>query len=230
MNSQEMNKMLNEMSYETAWRFFSNESENGQIINLYLSSFKSCVTEDLRGGKNTFKRIIDSISGKKSLMLIDGASCTGKSTLASKISKTIDATIIDIDTIYTQWFISHLHNVSIDLDMGDEYILKNLQKIIERASNKGSVILVGKYLNIVHRSIISKTLGQYFEQVVSILMIPKDITELTILVESRNKQTKLTDESINNIVWEYAYSVRMLKDLRNYIGIGMTVSFVVNSV
>lgn len=73
------------------------------------------------------------------MILIDGASLNGKTTLANRLAKNIDATVIDIDLICKDWLEEQLAKTKspaekfqllLQMDkMTDIYILEILEKL-----------------------------------------------------------------------------------------------------
>lgn len=228
-------KQMNKWDYSTAWQFFTNNAVNRYIpeTELYLRSLKITKTIDLRYDKGAREKILESLK-PRTLILIDGASINGKSTFAGRLARNIGAEVVDIDIICKEWMDEQLKNKNcyekklfmLKADqLTDVYVLENLEKIIRKKSNN-TVILVGSYLEVIYRSIISKTLGKYFEQVISIYCCSKGFKDLKMMLEKRESQMGEYGEMRQRIFSEYDYSKRLLKNDGIVLGIGMDASFI----
>lgn len=237
---------LEEMSkwnYAKAWKFFTENAFNCCIpeTQTYLASTTLCRTQDLRFtpyNERARETILESLQ-KKTLVLIDGATLNGKSTLSERISSHIKGNIVDIDLICAAWveeqlsqFVNPVWRMSFIMNINrltDDYILSNLEKIVQEKSRKGTVILVGSYMEVIYRGIISKTLGKYFDQVVSIYCVAKTFSEVKRMKQKRDREfaiSAITDEQVLN---QYNYSKRLLKDNGIMLGIGMNHSFITDN-
>lgn len=237
---------LEEMSrwnYAKAWRFFTENAFNRCIpeTQIYLASTTLCQTQDLRVTpyKERARETILEALQKKTLVLIDGATLNGKSTLAERLSSHISASVVDIDLICAAWvekqlaqFTNPVQRMSFIMNINrltDDYIFSNLERIVQEDSKKGSVILVGCYMEVIYRGIISKTLGKYFDQVVSIYCVAKTFSEVKRMKQKRDREfavSAITDEQVLN---QYNYSKRLLEDNGIMLGIGMNHSFITDN-
>lgn len=222
-------------NYEKAWGFFKMFA--GKYIpelSLYVRSLEPCKTVDIREDSCARQRILDVINSK-TLILIDGSSSSGKSTFANRLANKTGAKVIDIDIICMEWFDKQLKNknqieqMMLVLKMNeltDKFILENLEKIIEKESSN-SVILVGAYLDVIYRTIIAKTLGKYFEKVVSIYLCAKDSEEVKMMHRQRcNQFGSDLVQAESKILEHYEYSKRLLVQNGIWLGFGMTASFI----
>lgn len=230
---------MNSWSYKKAWLFFSKNAYKQDIPEAreYLYDLPFCLTEDLRFDEHAREKILAAFQ-RKSLVLIDGASLNGKSTLAQHLAKVVNASIVDIDLLCASWAEKQLANssntlsrisfvINIERHM-DEYIYNNLERIIKEESVKGTVILVGSYMELIYRGIISKTLGQYFEQVVSIYCCAKTFDDVKVMKRKREQQFgyAATDEQV---LEEYKYAKQLLENEGIMLGIGMKYSFIADN-
>lgn len=227
---------MNSWSYKKAWLFFSKNDYKKDIPEAreYLYDLPFCLTEDLRCDEHAREKILAAFQ-RKSLVLIDGASLNGKSTLAQRLSKVSNVSVVDIDIICQDWIEKQLANCSNSFSriafffnieaLTDEYIYNNLERIIKEKSGKGSVVLVGSYMQLITRAIISKTLGKYFDQVVSIYCCAKTFDEVKVMKRKREQQFgyAATDEQV---LEEYNYAKQLLENNGIVLGLGMNYSFI----
>lgn len=226
--------------YSKAWKFFT-ENAFGRLIPetvLYLRSLSLCQTEDVRGCSDAYEKILNSLK-KHTLVLIDGSSLNGKTTFAKRLAKQANATVIDIDLLCKDWIEAEItkitnpvqkHSFMMNLDrLTDVYILENLERIIKKKSKKGSVILVGCYMELIYRSIIARTLGKYFHQVISIYCCAFTWKEVKNMKDKRDKEFGYSAETDDQILKQYNYSKRLLENNGVALGLGMTASFIADN-
>ena len=96
-------KRMKKMNYAEAWEFFMKEKRMGSLeATDYLKyiSRKSFVY-DMRGKAITF----DELYKGGWLIILDGVSCSGKSTTAKKIAEKFPETaeVIDVDYLFNAW-------------------------------------------------------------------------------------------------------------------------------
>ena len=126
-----------------------------------------------------FKKRVREIYSR-TFILIDGGSLQGKNTLANRIAKQTNAIVLDIDLLCRDWVDERLKKVQsqdeymkIMLSLGkltNKFIQDELENIVCQKSKLGRpVILVGRYLELLYRAIIARTLGKYFEKTMSLL-------------------------------------------------------------
>ena len=227
-------------NYSRAWQFFT-ENAFGRLIPetvLYLRSLSLCPTEDLRGCFNARKKILDSLEDK-TLVVIDGASLNGKTVFAKRLAKQINASVVDIDLLCKEWIDVESAKITnpiqkfsfmLNLDkLTDDYILESLERVIREKSKKGSVILVGCYMEVIYRSIIARTLGKYFNQVVSIYCCANTWKEVKKMKNARDKEFGHSSATDAEILDQYNYSKRLLENNGVVLGLGMTASFVIDN-
>lgn len=227
-------------NYARAWKFF-NENAFGRLIPetvLYIGSLSLCQTEDVRGHYDAREKILNSLKGK-TLVLIDGASLNGKTTFAKRLGKRTNANVVDIDLLCKNWLEAEsakitnpVQNFSFMMNMDrltDLYILENLERIVREKSKNGSVILVGSYMEVIYRSIIARTLGKYFQQVVSIYCCARTSKEVKNMKEKRDKEFGFSAETDAQVLELYNYSKRLLEKNGVALGIGMTASFIADN-
>ena len=234
---------MNNWTYKKAWQFFTENAVNNYIPEapLYVEGLeKMSKTIDVRDDKNARSKILKSIKNKKTLVLIDGSSLNGKSTFARRIVNNLNgAEIVDIDLICKDYMDQHLQQLKNPLEryyflsqadkLTDIYILDNLEKMIKEKSSN-TVILVGCYLEVMYRAIISKTLGKYFEQIVSIYCCAKTFKEVEMLIKERDKEFGKEDKELEiQIYIDYEYSKQLLADGGSMLGIGMDASFIADT-
>lgn len=225
--------------YKTAWKFFTDNAVQCYIpeTELYVRSLGNCQTEDLRTDKQAYKKIMNILLNQKTLILIDGSSMNGKTTFANRLVKKIKGNIIDIDLICKDWIdkqISQINNpfqrfsfISRLDQLTDLYILESLENMIKEKSKKGNVILVGCYMEPVYRSIIARTLGKYFKQVVSIYFCAKTFDDIKKLKSKRDKEFGFSAESEENVLKQHEYSKRLVDFEQGVmLGFGMDKSFI----
>jgi len=234
-------EQMSQWNYQKAWNFFSENAFNRLIPEtvLYIRSLTHCPTEDLRNDKDARSKILEALK-KKSLILIDGSSLNGKTTFAKRLAKHIEADIVDIDLICKDWIEQQVKknrnpieqfSFVVNMDrLTDTYILENLEKIIQKKSKKGNVILVGCYIEVIYRAIIAKSLGKYFDQVVSIYCCAKSFNKIMMMKKKRDEEFGFSPENEDQkILFEYNYSKRLIQDNGIMLGFGMTSSFIADT-
>lgn len=228
---------MNNWDYATALEFF-NKNAVGQYIpetQMYVESLKKCKTIDIRNDADAREKILQSLKSK-SLILMDGSSLNGKSTFAKRLARMIDAEVVDIDMLCIEWLEKERQGKSrIEVleiayklnELTDLYLLNNLENIIKEKSTK-SVILVGAYLEVIYRSIIAKTLGKYFDQVVSLYCCAKRMIDLKFFMRKRDEEFGSATNPImeTKIIEDYKYAKRLLASDGIALGIGMAASFI----
>lgn len=239
-------KTLNEMNkwnYKRAWEYFTENAFRKCIpeVSLYLKSLKLTETIDLRQNSQAKEIILSKIS-KNVLILIDGPSCNGKSTLAKRLANHVDAEIVDIDMICKSYIEEKLNSAKSPIEKilmiqkldieSDIYLLNNLESIIKRKAKLNKpVILVGMYLEVVYRSIIAKVFGKYFDTTISLFCYENTFEDVKKLIKARiiefKKELPLEYERCRN---QYIYAKRLLVNGNSsYLGYGMSASFIVNT-
>ena len=227
-------------NYSRAWKFFTENAFSGLIPEtvLYLRSLSLCPTVDVRGCSNAREKILNSLKDK-TLILIDGASLNGKTTFAMRLVKQTNASVVDIDLLCKDWIEAQIATITnpaqkisfmMNIDrLTNVYILESLERIIRENSKKGSVILVGSYMELIYRSIIVRTLGKYFDQVVSIYCCAFTWEEVKNMKDKREKEFGFSGETDTQILEQYNYSKRLLENNGIVLGLGMTASFIADN-
>ena len=228
-------------NYAKAWKFFT-ENSIGRLIpetELYVRSMSHTVAEDLRGQSDAHKKILNAINTTKTLVHIDGGSLNGKTTFAKRLAKHINASVVDIDLLCKDWIEKEVEKYTnpaqrfaflMNMDrLTDEYLLKNLERIIKEKSKKGSVILVGAYMEVIYRSIIARVFGQYFQQTVSIYCCARSFKEIKAMKAQRDKEFGFTMNETEVVLKQYNYSKRLLEGNGIMLGFGMAASFIADN-
>ncbi len=237
-----LQEMIN-WNYKEAYEFFSKNAMNKYIPESaeYVKSLKISSTVDLRANTHARELILESINSK-TLILVDGGSCNGKSTIAKRIAKHTDAIVLDIDLICKEWVERNLKNIQNEFEyiefalrvneLTDKYLLDELENIVCQKSQLGKpVILVGAYIEILYRAIVARTLGKYFERVVSLVCCEKSFKQVEKFLDKRKAEFS-TDlpEQRDIALKEYKLVQEIINQFNAYfLGIGMTTSFIVDS-
>ena len=227
-------------NYAKAWKFFT-ENAFGRLIPetvVYIGCLSPCTTEDVRGCPDAREKILNSLK-ENTLILIDGASLNGKTTFAKRLAKKTNASVVDIDLLCKDWIEveyekitnpNQIYSFIMNIDkLTDVYILDNLERIIRGNSKNGSVILVGSYMELIYRSIIVRTLGKYFHQVVSIYCCALTSKEVKKMKEKRDQEFGYSAENVEEILNQYNYSKKLLENNGIALGLGMAASFIVDN-
>lgn len=237
-------KKMKKMNYAEALEFFmENERMGSPEATDYLKyiSRKSFVY-DMRGKEITS----DGIYEGGWLIILDGVSCSGKSTIAKKIGKKFPETVevIDIDYLFSAWVHREAEKITrgdeknIFLNkiekQGDEYLKLNLENIIaNRARDGKTVVLVGCFLETIYRAFLGTIFGKYFENV-DIFTIYEEMTTLKEYQESReedfgNPGGKVLQEQVDETSKQYSFLKQVISLQPFVLGFGADVSFLINS-
>ena len=234
---------MEKWNYKTAWEFFSENALHKYIpeSELYIRSFKFVPTIDLRTNKNAVSLIGNSIT-PRTFILIDGGSANGKTTFANRLAKHFGAEVVDIDIICGEYITGLLAlartyqercNILRQYDqLTDQYIFNNLERVIREKSKLGKpVILIGCYLEVIYRTIIVRTLGKYFESVVSIFCCEESFKQVEKFITQRDGEDKRFYDYEKLICKQQYKAASKLVSRKNInaLGIGMSASFVVCS-
>ena len=230
-------------NYKAAWTFFTQNAYQQYIpeSELYVKSLDISPTFDLRNNPQAYSLIMNAIN-PRSFILIDGASANGKTTLAKRIANQTNAIIVDIDLLCKDWIEKRMQTVRtqgemlelmINMDeLTDKFLLDELENIICKKSKLGRpVILVGMYLELIYRAIISRTLGKYFERVISLVCCEKSFRKVENFINERNKKfsSDLPFEK-EKCLQQYRYAKQFIERANGFfLGVGMTSSFIVDS-
>lgn len=237
-------KRMKKMNYAEAWEFFMKEKRMGSLeATDYLKyiSRKSFVY-DMRGKEITF----DELYKGGWLIILDGVSCSGKSTTAKKIAEKFPETaeVIDIDYLFNAWLhreAEKIQNKEVQKDFlkkverqGDDYLKLNLENLISNRAREGkTVVLVGCFLETIYRAFSGTTLGKYFDKV-AIFTIYENMTTLKKYQESResdfgNPGGKVSPEQIEETSRQYDFLTQVINLQPFVLGFGADVSFLINS-
>ena len=234
---------MNSWDYKTAYSFFEKNAYLNIIPEsvIYLNSLPIGTTADLRSNYESREIILRSISSS-TLILIDGASGNGKTTFGKRLSKFIGAELIDIDILCIEAFnqLISKSNKKFGIkdynyfdEYTDEYLLDNLESIIARKSESGKpVILVGLYLEPLYRAVISKTLGKYFKNIVSIFCCEKTFKKVEKMLIERNKKffSLIEGFDMNLCKAQYMKAIELIENNNSMaLGLGMDYSYVIDS-
>lgn len=236
-----MTKDLTTLNYKDAWKYFSKHTANQPVEEAteYIVTLRRALTTDLRKKQQAKETILSAIK-PKTLILVDGGSLNGKTTFANRLAKQIDAIVVDVDLVCLEWLNSQLQRcktkrqtMQVLLNSGkvtDEYLLNSLESLISSYSKEGkSVILVGCYLEIIYRSIVAKTLGNYFDNIVSLFCCELDFHKVESFMEKRANESGTLVQK-DGVVEQYLLAKkRVNEEGGRLLGFGMNASFVVNS-
>lgn len=233
---------MTKWDYKTAWEYFTKNALGKYIpeTKIYIESLPMVQTIDLRRNKRA-KSIISQCITSHTFVLIDGGSANGKTTFANRLAKQFNAEIIDIDMICKECMDKLLASTRNDMEISyifqkfdeltDQYIFDNLERIVQEKSQLGKpVILVGCYLEIIYRSIIARTLGKYFEKIVSLFCCEETFEQVERFVLNREDDKILYNRERAICMQQYNFATMLVqKQNIRVLGIGMSSSFVINS-
>ena len=195
-------KKLKKMNYAEAWEYFMQSERMGsQEAMDYLKYIaRKTFVIDLRGKSITFD---EKIYEGGWLIVLDGVSCSGKSTIAKKIAERFQETVevIDVDYLFFGWVNRELAKITTKDEkeafwekiekQGEEYLKLNLENIVSNRAEEGkTIILVGCFLETIYRAFIGTTLGRYFKSVAFFTIYEE--------IETLKKYWKKREEDFNN--------------------------------
>ena len=201
--------------------------------------FRSALTADVRKEEQAKEKILSTIT-PRTLIFVDGASLNGKTTFATRLAKQIDGIIVDIDLVCVEWLNSQLQRCKTRQQImqvlvcsnkaTDEYLLNNLENLISNYSKEGKpVILVGYYVEVIYRGIVARTLGKYFENIVSLFCCELNFHKVEQFMKIRESEF-LTKARREDILAQYLLAQKRINlEGGRLLGFGMDHSFVVNS-
>jgi uridine kinase len=233
-------KKMKRMSYKEAWEFFIKNLRMGsKEANDYFEYIAKFVPVcDIRGKYG----IPEEIYRENTLILIDGASCCGKSTMASKIAERFPESVevVDIDYLAKDWIEAELEKIN-DINekfafalqanaLSDVYLTDNLEKIVSDKAKEGkTVILVGCFLEYIYRALIGTTLGKYFKKVVFFTVYESD-EMMQKYDRARNNDT--TKPALRVFNWKNDRYYNFLKQVMEVepfcLGYGADLSFIID--
>lgn len=232
---------MKKWNYKTAWQFFK-QTELQQCLEYINSLGIRKETIDLRKDYSKAREKIMKEIDSNTLVVIDGGSVNGKSTLAKRIANLTDSLIIDIDLLCVQELKQKLKNVknekeykyiinNIDKIM-DDYLLNNLEREVYEQSKKGkSVILVGSFINLISRAIVVRTLGKYFNRIISLVCCENTFQQVEKLIKKREVEVGGMAQYIKQKAYEEYVGMLRIINMKNgiFLGLGMDSSFIVNT-
>lgn len=147
---------------------------------------------------------------------------------------------MDIDLVCVEWLNSQLQRCKTRQQImqvlvcsnkaTDEYLLNNLENLISNYSKEGKpVILVGYYVEVIYRGIVARTLGKYFENIVSLFCCELNFHKVEQFMKIRESEF-LTKARREDILAQYLLAQKRINlEGGRLLGFGMDHSFVVNS-
>ena len=236
-----MSKNITKLNYKEAWDYFSNNTENQPIeeATKYLATLRRALTADVRKEEQAKEKILSTIT-PRTLIFVDGASLNGKTTFATRLAKQIDGILVDIDLVCVEWLNSQLQRCKTRQQImqvlvcsnkaTDEYLLNNLENLISNYSKEGKpVILVGYYVEVIYPGVVARTLGKYFENIVSLFCCELNFHKVEQFMKIRESEF-LTKARREDILAQYLLAQKRINlEGGRLLGFGMDHSFVVNS-
>ncbi len=242
-----ISERMEKMNYAEAWEFFMENERKGSpeaidYLNKISRKSKYDYDDDMRGMKIPY----DGIYEGGWLIILDGVSCSGKSTIAKKIGEKFPETVevIDIDYLFSAWVhreaekITRRDERNIFLSkvekQGDEFLKLNLENIIaNRAKDGKTIVLVGCFLEIIYRAFLGTILGKYFEGV-AIFTIYEEMATLKEYQESREKDFgnlggKVLQEQEDETSKQYSFLKQVISLKPLTLRFGADVSYIINS-
>lgn len=186
-------KSITEMrtwNFQRALKFFSPNAK-GELpyeASVYMSEAKHGAVYDYRKESMNLG-ILDRWMQAPTLFFIDGASASGKTTLARKLAARYNIKVVDCDELCVNWIQKKIEKMTLnqrfaflmDYDrLTDDYLEKNTESEVLKAAGGGrkSVILVGAYIAPIYRAIVGETIGSHFKNVIGIIMQENSLDEL----------------------------------------------------
>lgn len=236
-------KRMKKMNYAEAWEFFIKEERMGSpeaIDYLKYISRKSLVY-DARGEAITFRELYKG----GWLIILDGVTCSGKSTTAKKIAEEFPETveIIDVDYLFGAWLqreAEKINNKEAQKDFlrkaekqGDEYLKLNLENLVANRAKEGkTVIIVGCFLETIYRAFLGTIFGRYFDGV-AIFTVYEEFEILEKYMKSREKDFdnpsgKVLMEQVDETVRQFSFLKQVVNFQQFALGFGADISFIIN--
>ena len=236
-----MSKNITKLNYKEVWEYFSKNTVNQPIeeATKYLATLRRALTADVRKEEQAKEKILSTIT-PRTLIFVDGASLNGKTTFATRLAKQIDGILVDIDLVCVEWLNSQLQRCKTRQQImqvlvcsnkaTDEYLLNNLENLISNYSKEGKpVILVGYYVEVIYRGVVARTLGKYFENIVSLFCCELNFHKVEQFMKIRESEF-LTKARREDILAQYLLAQKRINlEGGRLLGFGMDHSFVVNS-
>lgn len=233
---------MKELSFHEAYEYFM-ERENyaSRTADFYMRYIsKKCDVKDLRGTLG----IPQEIYKGGWLIVVDGETCAGKTTIAKKIQKKYPGTvkIVNVDGLTEKWLEKQIESLSFPERMRyfrkieeqrRAFLSNNLEKIIEEEAKEGkTVVLDGCFLEFVFRAFLGTTMERYFRKV-AFITVHEAWEELQAHCDKREKELG----SLKEIAYEqaiesrrqFSYVDRSLLEKRELFGYGADLSLIVDS-
>lgn len=235
-------RKMKKLNYSEAWEYFMENKKMGshEAMDYIKYIARKTVVYDMRGQKITS----DEIYKGGWLIVLDGVSCSGKSTMAKKIAEKFPETVevIDVDDLFyghiyqeaekftkAEWM-TFWDNVE---KQGNEYLKLNLENIVSNRAEEGkTIILVGCFLETIYRAFIGTILGRYFQNV-AFFTIYEEMETLTEYQEKResdfnNPGGKLLMEQINETSKQLSFLKQVIDEQPVVLGCGADLSILIN--
>ncbi len=235
---------MNKWNYKQANKFFAQNTPTHAVpeTEVYIRSLPWVPTQDIRRMNNLDLSVVLGAITNRSMILVDGPSNNGKSTFAKRLAKKINAEVIDIDILCVEWMEKQSKTIQNEFErvmmllqmdqMTDKYLEDNMERIIRQKSTLNRpVILVGMFVDLIARSIVVKTLGKYFDNVISILVCENTYKDMQKLIRFRDKEMGWSRESDNeDCKRQFEYTQRLIAHAgAMQFGFGMRKSFIINT-
>lgn len=236
---------MREWNYRKIYNFFftnASSNEHPEEQSQYVMDQKGCKTVDMRD-KHFPIRLLERFVNGSMLIIVDGASFSGKRDFAKKIASiNPHVAIVDIEELTRLWLEERektmnpitrsFQNLNLE-QKRNEYLAENLENIVMQASENGekTVILVGVFLGMMKRLIVADKIGRYFKKVVSVVLQESMDVILSRVEKGKNLYpVQPTDSQIDRVRWEAAYvdELTTSPEMKKLLGICADYSFIVN--
>lgn len=237
-------------NYGEAWEYFmeSNNYASEEAMQYSQNIAKKCQVTDIRARKNE-TNIPEEIYKGGWLILIDGESCSGKTTIAEEIKSKYPDTvsILDIDIVCFEWIDEKIQKLTSEKEkmkflisareISDEYLKMEFENLVKKASDNGkkTVIIVGCFLETVFRAIIGTVLGKHFEKV-AFFTVHEKLHRLEKYFQTREKEFGNYDVGSTVSITQFAETMEQYNFLEHVVtkgylhqlGIGCDISFLID--
>lgn len=236
-------KKMREWTYKEAYDFFMKHemATSPEAVTYIYKIAKKCQVQDIRNGSGIPQEIFQG----NCFVLLDGESCSGKTTISNELKRRFPDTveIVDIDILCLDWIKSKTEACQSSLDklkilynfenLTDRFIKDNLEDIVkEKSKNNKTVILLGCFIDLVFRAFVGTIFGKYFSKTV-FLTLHESWDELNKNLEKRDKmfneesKTNSTLQKINT-KQQFDFLEKVINENPHYLGVGADCSFVIN--
>ena len=232
-------------NYGEAWEYFmENNNYASEEAMQYRNIAKKCRVSDIRSRKDE-TNISEEIYKGGWLILIDGESCSGKTTISEGIKSKYPDTvsILDIDIVCFEWIDEKIQKLTSEnekkkflisaREMSDEYLKMEFENLVKKESDNGkkTVIIVGCFLETVFRAIIGTVLGKYFKKV-AFFTVHENLHRLEKYFQTREKEFGNGNASITQFaetMEQYNFLEHVVKKgYLHQLGIGCDISFLID--